>query len=97
MPKAMNIPDSKAAVDKEWKKGREVASVASDKSEVRKRGHRQSTKRGIVDFSRLIVMDVCHLKNSELEKQLPRVYSEVMLKILGLMQYSRNRDLQHLK
>ena len=46
-------------------------------------------------------MDICHLKNAELETKNTKVelYSEAILRkmILDLMQYSRNKDLQHLK
>ena len=49
-------------------------------------------------------MDVCHLKNAELEANAPKIqkvelYFEVILfkTILVLMQYSLNKDLQHLE
>ena len=49
------------------------------------------------------LMDMCHLKNAELEQNTKNtkveLFSEVILykTILGLTQYSLNKDLQHLK
>ena len=38
MPRAMNIPDAKAAVDKEWKKLETIPAWQLDKSEEQKGG-----------------------------------------------------------
>ena len=40
MPKAMKVPDAKAAVDKEWEKTRENNGMAADESQKQKRGDR---------------------------------------------------------
>ena len=66
MPQAMKIPDAKAAVDKEWKKletipAWQLGNVKS-KKEVFLEAQRDKNK---VHFATL--MDICHLKNAELE------------------------------
>ena len=66
MPQAMKIPDAKSAADKEWKKletipAWDVRKVKS-KKEVIKEAQKNNDK---VHFASL--MDLCHLKNSELE------------------------------
>ena len=66
MPQAMKIPDAKAAVDTEWKKFEAIPAWQLDKVKSKKevileaqRDKRKST------FATL--MDICHLKNAELE------------------------------
>ena len=71
MPQAMKIPDAKPAVDKEWKKletipAWDVRKVKS-KKEVIKEAQKNNNK---VSFASL--MDLCNLKNSELEPQLKK-------------------------
>ena len=75
----MKIPDAKAAVDKEWKKletipARDVIKVKS-KKEVIKEIQKNNTK---VHFASL--MDLCHLKNSELEPQFQKYKGGVVLR-----------------
>ena len=56
---AMKIPATKATVDKEW-------------SQKQIRGDRSSNTKGVkVHFASL--MDVCHLKNVELESKTPKI------------------------
>ena len=49
------------------------------------------------------LMDMCHLKNAKLEAKHQKYKGRVVLRgdivktIQGLMQYSLNKDLQHLK
>ena len=103
MPLAMKIPAAKAAVDKEWEKLENIS--AWNLTKVR-------SKKDVIDEARMSgatvhfasLMDICHLKNAELEvknqKYKGRVCgSQVILQktILVLMQYSLNKDLQHLK
>ena len=45
MPQAMNIPDAKPAVDKEWKDARNNTSLELGKSQEQKGGYSGSTKR----------------------------------------------------
>ena len=68
VPQAMKIPDAKAAVDKEWKKletipAWDVRKIKS-KKEVIKEAQKNNNK---IHFASL--MDLYHLKNSELEPQ----------------------------
>ena len=64
MPQAMKIPAAKAAVDKEW-----------EKLEKFRRGTKVRNKSEVIDDARTKVikvhfaslMDICHLKNAELE------------------------------
>ena len=75
----MKIPDGKAAVDKEWKKleiipAWDVTKVKS-KKEVVKEAQKNNNK---VYFASL--MDLCHLKNSELEPQFQKYKGRVVLR-----------------
>ena len=73
MPQAMKIPDARAAVDKEWKKLETIPSMAIwEKSRAKKKlfwKHKEINIR--VHFASL--MDICHLKNAELETQIVEV------------------------
>ena len=102
MPQAMKIPAAKAAVDKEWEKLEKIPVwdliKVRNKSEVIHESRKEGRK---VLFASL--MDICHLKNAELEAK-PKnskveLYSEAILckMILDLVQYSLNKDHQHLK
>ena len=75
----MKIPDAKAAVDKEWKKletipAWDVREVQS-KEEVKKEAQENHNK---VHFASL--MDLCYLKNSELEPQFQKYKGRVVLR-----------------
>ena len=74
MPEAMKIPDAKAAVEKEREILLQLTKVRN-KSEViaeaRNKGH-------TVHFASL--MDLCHLKNSELEPQFQKYKGRVVLR-----------------
>ena len=75
----MKIPDAQAAVDQEWGKARKIASMASDESqEQKKRVIEEALKEGRTDhFSTLL--DLCHLKNSELELKFQKYKGRVVL------------------
>ena len=66
MPQAMKIPAAKAAVDKEWEKLEKIPvwnlTKVRNKSEVIEEARTKGAK---VHFASL--MDICHLKNAELE------------------------------
>ena len=66
MPQAMKIPAAKAAVDKEWEKLEKISAwnltKVRNKSEVIDEARTSGAK---VHFASL--MDICHLKNAELE------------------------------
>ena len=66
MPHAMKIPAAKAAVDKEWEKLEKIP--AWDLTKIRSKSEvidEAKTKAAKVHFASL--MDICHLKNAELE------------------------------
>ena len=68
MPQAMKIPAAKAAVDKEWEKLEK--SQTWDLTKVRRKSEvidEARTKGAKVHFASLI--DICHLKNAELETE----------------------------
>ena len=71
MPQAMKIPDAEAAVDKEWKKLETIQAwpveTVKSKKEVILEAQRDKKK---AHFAAL--MDMCHLKNVELEPRLPK-------------------------
>ena len=84
MPQPVKIPDAKAAVEKEWEKlekipARQLTKVRN-KHEVFAEARNEGRK---VHFESS--MDLCHLKNSELEpkfqkkKKKVELYSEVTL------------------
>ena len=72
MPKARKIPDAKAAVDKGWKKLETIPAWnlenVKSKREVFLEAQRDNKK---VHFASL--MDICHLKNAELEPKITEV------------------------
>ena len=79
MPQAIKVPDAKAAVDKEWKKletipAWDVRKVRS-KKEVIKEAQKNNNN---VHFASL--MDLCHLKNSELEPQFQKYNGRIVLR-----------------
>ena len=82
MPQSMKIPAAKAAVDKEWEKLAKIP--AWNRTKVRSKSEvidEARTKGAKVHFSSL--MDICHLKNAELEakhqKYKGQLYSEAIL------------------
>ena len=82
MPHAMKIPDAKAAVDKEWKKLETIPAWQLDKvktkTEVIHSGStRDKQKVHFATFAAL--MDICHLKNAELEPQFQKYKGRVVL------------------
>ena len=76
MPQAMKIPTANAAADKEWEKLEKIS--AWNQTKVR-------SKKEVIDEARNFasLMDICHLKNAELEakhqKYKVELYSEVIL------------------
>ena len=79
MPQAMKIPTAKAAVDKEWEKLEKVP--AWDLTKVR-------SKKEVIDEARtkgakvhfVSLMDICHLKNAELETKHQKYKGRVVLR-----------------
>ena len=102
MPQAMKIPAAKAAVDKQWEKLEKISAWNLTKVKSKKQVIDEARTSGAtVHFASL--MDICHLKNAELEAKHQKYKSRVVLRggivkdNSGLMQYSLNKDLQHLK
>ena len=84
MPQAMEIPAAKAAVDKEWEKLEKISDWNLTKVRSKKQVIDEArTSCVTVHFASL--MDICHLKNAELESiKAPKstnvgLYSEVIL------------------
>ena len=66
MPQAMKIPAAKAAVDKEWENLEKVPAWDQTKVISKKEVIDEARTKGAkVHFASL--MDICHLKNAELE------------------------------
>ena len=79
MPQAMKIPAAKAAVDKKWEKLEKIP--AWDLTKVRSKSEvidEAKTKGAKVHFASL--MDICHLKNAELETKHQKYKGRVVLR-----------------
>ena len=79
VPQAMKIPAAKAAVDKEWEKLEKIS--AWDLTKVRSKSEvidEARTKGANVHFASL--MDICHLKNAELEAKHQKYKGRVVLR-----------------
>ena len=79
MPQAMEIPASKAAVDKEWEKLEKISAWNLTKVK---------SKKSVIDEARTLgatvhvasLMDICHLKNAELEAKHQKYKGRVVLR-----------------
>ena len=79
MPQAMKIPDSKVAVDKELKKLEKIPAWQMTKVRNKKEVFSEARDDGrTAHFS--LLMDVCHLKNSELEPTFQKCKHRVVLR-----------------
>ena len=79
MPQAMKIPAAKAAVDKEWEKLEKIP--AWDLTKVKRKKEvidEARTKGAKVHFASL--MDICHLKNAELEAKHQKYKGRIVLR-----------------
>ena len=79
MPQAMKIPAAKAAVDNDWEKLEKIP--AWDVTKVRNKSEvidEARTKGAKVHFASL--MDICHLKNAELEAKYQKFKGHVVLR-----------------
>ena len=79
MPQAMKIPAAKAAVDKEWEKLEKISAwnltkVTSKKTVI----DEAKTAGATVHFA--FLMDICHLKNAELEPIHQKYKGRVLLR-----------------
>ena len=72
MPQTMMIPDAKAAVDKRIGKAQKIASIANDQSQEQKREAIKEAQKEERTVRSGTLMDICHLKNSELGPQISK-------------------------
>ena len=78
MPQAMKFPAVKAAVDKEWEKLEKISAWNLTKVRSKKQVIDEARTSGAtVHFASL--MDICHLKNAELETKHQKYKSRVVL------------------
>ena len=79
MPQAMKIPAAKAAVDKEWEKLEKISAWNLTKVRSKKQVIDEARASGAtVHFASL--MDICHLKNAELEAKNQKYKGRVVLR-----------------
>ena len=79
MPQTMKIPAAKAAVDKEWEKLEKISAWNLTKVENKKQVIDEARTSGAtVHFASL--MDICHLKNAELETKHQKYKRRVVLR-----------------
>ena len=79
MPQAMKIPAAKAAVDKEWEKLEKISAWNLTKVKSKKQVIDEARTSGAtVHFASL--MDICHLKNAELEAKHQTYKGRVVLR-----------------
>ena len=79
MPQALKIPAAKAAVDKEWEKLEKISAWNLTKVRSKKEVIDEARTSGAkVHFASL--MDICHLKNAELEAKHQKYKGRVVLR-----------------
>ena len=79
MPQGMKIPDAKAAVDKELEKLETTPAWYLENSRPKRRLFWKHKEEHKVHFVSL--MDICHLKNSELEPKLQKYKGRFVLRV----------------
>ena len=79
MPQALKIPDEKAAVEIEWEKLEKIPARLLTKVKKKKEVIEEARNKGRqVQFA--LLMDSCHLENSELEPQYEKYKGRVVLR-----------------
>ena len=80
MPQAMKIPAAKAAVDKEWEKLEKIPPW--DLTRVRSKSEviNEARKKGAKVLFVASLMDICHLKNAQLETKHQKYKGRVVLR-----------------
>ena len=79
MPQAMKIPAAKAAVDKEWEKLEKISAWNLTKVKSKKQVIDEARTSGVtVHFASLV--DICHLKNAEMEANHQKYKGRVVLR-----------------
>ena len=72
MPRALNIPYAKAAVEDEWEKLEKISAWNLTKVRSKKEVSDEARTSGAkVHFASL--MDICHLKNAKLKTKAPKI------------------------
>ena len=79
MPQAMKNPDAKAALDKEWKKFETIPALVLEKVK-RKKVLILEAQRDKKKSHFATLMDICHLKNADLEPKLQKCQGRVVLR-----------------
>ena len=79
MPQAMKIPAAKAAVDKEWEKLEKISAWNLTKVKSKKQVIVEARTSGAKVHSASL-MDMCHLKNAELEAKHQKYKGRVVLR-----------------
>ena len=79
MPQAMKIPAAKAAVDKEWEKLEKIPARNLTKVRSKKEVIDEARTKGI-EVHVASLMDICHLKNAELEAKHQKYKGRVVLR-----------------
>ena len=102
MPQAMMIPAAKAAVDKEWEKLEQIPGWDLTKVRNKEVIDEARTKGAKVHFASQnghLSFEECRIGGKAPKNTKVELYSEAILSkmILDLMQYSLNKDHQHLK
>ena len=78
MPQAMKIADAKVAVDKKWKKLETIPARDLEKVKIKREVNLEAQRdKKKVHFGTL--MDICHLKNAEIEPKLQKYKGRVVL------------------
>ena len=80
MPQAMNIPAAKAAVDKEWEKLEKISAWNLTKVKSKKQVIDEARTSGATVHFASLVIDICHLKNAELEANHQKYKGRVVLR-----------------
>ena len=78
MPQAMKIPAAKAAVDKEWEKLEKIPAWDLTKVRSKKEVVDEARTKGAKDHVASLI-DICHLKNAELEAKHQKYKGRVVL------------------
>ena len=79
MPQAMKIPAAKAAVDKEWEQLKKISAWNLTKVRSKKKVIDEARTKG-AKFHVASLMDICHLKNAELEAKHQKYKGRVVLR-----------------
>ena len=80
VPQAMKFPDAKAAADKEWEELEKLSAWQLTKVRSKNEVIPEAQKGGKDTVHFATLMNVCHLKNSELEQRFQKYKGRVVLR-----------------